>query len=279
MFAYLDSWVPPVLPDSNAAPVYEVPDHGPITSRADPPEGGDADQEELRQDMVRKAIALIEALGRSNELAGLSGAARHYRTQIDRDMATIRLNLLYFAANSLRVAYEADAKAVEQGRTTDQLPPKVVAALADLVETHGLFFMGFPNAADVHAKALSGLTGVRKPSLVALAEPLVTSLDGAAGVLTPEDQQAMADDLAGAKGAGLSAEIAERRLVGRLTNMLGAIGRKVYFAAQAGTGLVMAHDIPAWIIGERTVILTFLKSAQGVFAAWFDVVAQFLMRL
>lgn len=279
LFAYLETWVPPVPADVPDAPTYEVPDHGPITSRADHPEGGDAEQEELRQDLLRKASVLIEAIGSSNELSILSGAARHYQAQIARDLPSIRLNLLYSAANSLRVAYEANQRATEESRYNDQLPPRAAAALADLVETHSLFFMGFPNAVEVHARMLSGLTGARNRSLLAQAEPLVQALEGKPTVLDPEDQQAMADDLAGAKGEGASAEIAERRLVGRLTNMLGAVGRKVYFGAKAGGAMILSYDIPAWLLGEKTVILTFLKSAQGVFAAWFDAVVQILIRL
>jgi hypothetical protein len=45
-----------------------------------------------------------------------------------------------------------------------------------VVQTHGLFFMSFPNAANIHAQMLAGLTGARHPEEVAAAAPLVQSL-------------------------------------------------------------------------------------------------------
>ena len=243
LFAALEGWVPPVPQDSHLAPSYTVPDSGPISSGDDPPEGGDPDQEELRQDLMRKSALLVAAIGNSNELAVLKGAAEHYQRQIDKPMARIRVGLLYSAANSLRVAYEADLRADQMARLNDLLPPDVAAPLRDLVETHALFFMGFPNAAKVHQTMLAGLTGGRDRAQIALAEPIVRAFDGKSQVLDPEDQQALTDDLAGAMGEGPSAEIAERRLVARLWNIVGAVGRKVYALRKSGHKIVLGHDI------------------------------------
>lgn len=279
LFAYLEDWVPPVPADSPYAPAYDVPDTGPITSRADPPSGGDEDQEELRQDLIRKASILIEAIGSSNQLSILSGAAQHYQTQVSKDLPRMRLNLLYSAANSLRVALEAHEKAKENALFNDELPPVAAAALTDLVQTHALFFMGFPNGAEVHQTMLSGLTGTRNRAAVEAAEPLVTALEGKDTVLAPEDQQALQDDLAGAKGEGPSAEIAERRLVGGIRNFIAAVGRKAYSAAKGGTALLLAHDIPAWILGNQTAIGAVLKSATIAAEPWFAWLMQQLLVL
>ncbi len=279
LFAALEGWVPPVPQDSGLAPSYSVPDSGPITSGDDPPEGGDPDQEDMREDLMRKSSLLVAAIGNSNEMAVLKGASEHYQRQIDKPLARIRVGLLYSAANSLRVAYEADLRADQMSRLNDLLPPDVAAPLKDLVETHALFFMGFPNAAKVHQTMLAGLTGGRDRAMIALAEPIVQAFDGKSQVLDPEDQAALADDLAGAKGEGPSAEIAERRLVARLWNIVGAVGRRVYpYRKKLGEALLSA-DIIAFILGNQTVIGTFLKSAQGAAAAWFDALAQFLMKL
>jgi hypothetical protein len=279
LFAALEGWVPPVPQDSGLAPSYTVPDSGPITSGEDPPEGGDPDQEELRQDLMRKSSLLVAAIGNSNEMAVLKGAAEHYQRQINKPMSRIRVGLLYSAANSLRVAYEADLRADHMVRLNDLLPPDVAAPLKDLVETHALFFMGFANAAKVHQTMLAGLTGGRDRAGIALAEPIVQAFDGKTQVLDPEDQMALADDLAGSKGEGPSAEIAQLRLVARLWNIVGAVGRKVYAHRKTGRELVLLHDIPAFILGNQTIIGTFLKAAQGASAAWFDALAQFLMML
>jgi hypothetical protein len=283
LFDYLKPEPPAVPEDSPVVPIYLVPDTGPISSTEDPFHGADDDLEHLRQDLMRKSALLVAAIGNSNEMAVLKGAAEHFQRQIDKQLVRIRVNLLYSAANSLRVAYEADVRADQLGNLNDLLPPRVAAPLKDLVETHALFFMGFPNAAEVQQTMLAGLTGARNLQQVALAEPIVTSLESKALVLEPEDQQALADDLAGAKGQGASAEIAERRLFARLGNIFGALGRKVYREmkdnAKPTTVVLIQYDIIAYVLNQQTFIGAFLKSMQGAGAAWFDVVAKFLMRL
>lgn len=127
-----------------------------------------------------------------------------------------------------------------------------IAHPKDLLETHALFFMGFPNAAQVHQKMLAVLTGGRNRADIALAEPIVLALDGKTQVLDPEDQNALADDLAGAKGEGPSAEIAELRLVAACGTSSGPSG---------------ARFTPAEKLGNQTIIGTFLKAAQGA-GAW-----------
>ncbi len=268
LFEYLKDWVPPIPADLPEAPSFHVPDQGPVSSGEDPPQGGDEDQEELRQDLVRKAAILVGAIGDSNQLAILAGAAQHYQKQVMKDLPRIRLNLLYSAANSLRTAYEANAQAIEQHRPNDQLPPLPAAALIDLVETHALFFAGFPDAADVHEKMLSQLAGTRNRKVVEAAQPIVESLARNPNVLDSADQEAMADDLAAAKGEGRSAEIGEKRLVARLVNMLSAVGRKCYLAGQAGTAVIMSHDIPAWFLNEKTAITSLITMAQGPYGIW-----------
>lgn len=282
LFDYLKTGRSPVPEDSTLVPAYRVHDTGPISSTDDPFQGGDEDQEDLRQDLIRKSSALVAAIGDSNAMAILKGAAEHYQRQISKPLSHIRVNLLYSAANSLRVAYEADLRADQLGNLSDLLPPPVSAPLRDLVETHALFFMGFANAAQVQQTMLAGLTGSRNPQQVALAASIVTALEGKSLVLDLEDQQALADDLAGAKGQGASAEIAERRLFARLGNIFGAVGRKVYREmrdnAKPTAIVLIQYDIIAFVLGQQTIIGAFLKSMQGAGAAWFDVVAQFLMR-
>ncbi len=274
LFEYLKDWVPPVPEDSDQVPGFVLPDDGPIRSVDAAPEGGDEDQLDLQVDLRRKVGLLIEAIGASNELAALKGSATHYRGQIDKPLAKIKLQLLYSAFNTLRVAYEAELAAQAAGRSTDYLPPLIAAPLKDVVETHGLFFMGFPNAAEIHRKALSGLTGGRNPAEVAGAEAIVLALEGKPQVLDPEDQAAMADDLAAAKGEGTSAEIGERRVVARVSNALSAFGRWAYRmgkgGAKFGAGVIASHDIIQWILGNQTIIAKFLKLTQGSASGWFD---------
>ncbi|QCO56184.1 hypothetical protein EOK75_10870 [Pseudorhodobacter turbinis] len=274
-------WVPPgeVVADAPLAPGYVLPPDGPMRSQDSAPIGGDEDQEGLREDLVDKAATLIEAIGASNEWAALRRSAERYRTQIAKPLAEIRLKRLYSAGNTLRVAYEADAKAEKHGRFNDVIPPLIAAPLQDVVETHGLFFMGFLNGADIHAQMLAGLTGQRRPDEVAAAEPLVTSLEDKPLALDVEDQAAMADDLAAAKGEGPSAEIGEKMLRGRVWNMLGAAGRAVYAAGKGGTTVILSHDFLQWLLGNETLIKGWLQIVQGSASGWFTNMMQVLREL
>jgi hypothetical protein len=273
LFDLIDaSWTPPeeVAADTPLAPSFTLPADGPMQSQDAPPLGGDEHQEDLRQDLMRKIGGLIEAIGQSNEWAGLRASASHYRDQIINPLPDLRIKRLYSAGNTLRVAYEANAQAETLGRLNDMMAPLVAAALQDVVETHGLFFMGFPNAAEVHAQMLAGLTGQRHPVEVAAAATLVQSLEDKPRALDPEDQAAMADDLAAAQGTGRSAEIGEQSLRGRLWNMLGAFGRKVIMLGTAGAGTLATHYFIVWVQANEAAILVWLKLTQGAASGWFS---------
>lgn len=280
LFDYLEGWEPPVpaLPpaDRTDVPAYELPDQGAMRS-LDPALGPVTDeQEELRQDLVGKANRLIAAIGQSNELADLRGIAEHYLGRISRPLSDVRLQSLYSAANALRTAYEANEQAEREGRLNDILPPKIAGAVKDIVEVHALFFMGFPEAAAIHDRIMSGLTGRRQKESYEDEEQIVQSLKDSPKALDPVDLEALEDDLAAAKGAGPSAEIGARRLKGRLWNMLGAGGRWVIGRFKWGVSSIARHDFVAWLMGNQTVIGKWLEWAQGPGAVWFRRVIEML---
>jgi hypothetical protein len=282
LFDLIDAgWLPPgeITSDTPTAPSFTLPPDGPMQSQDAAPIGGDEDQEDLRQDLLRKISNTIEAIGTSNEWAGLRASAEHYRTQITKPLPDIRLKRLYSAANTLRVAFEANTQVETLGRNTDLMPPLVFAALQDVVQTHGLFFMGFPNAAEIHAQMLAGLTGARRPAEVAAAAPLVESLENKPRALDAEDQAAMADDLAAAKGEGPSAEIGENSLRGRMWNMLGAFGRKVVALGSAGIATLSGHYFILWVQANEAAILAWLTLTQGAASGWFATVMAILKGL
>ena len=68
-----------------------------MQSQDTPPLGGDEDQEDLRQDLMRKVGGLIEAIGPSNEWVGLRASASHYRDQIIKPLPDLRIKRLYSA--------------------------------------------------------------------------------------------------------------------------------------------------------------------------------------
>ena len=188
---------------------------------------------------------------------------------MDRPLNKFKLGILYSAFNTLRLESEAEKSAQAQGRVNDYLPPKIGAALVDLVQTHGLFFMGFPKAAEIHAQAMSGLTA-DPIALPSEARDIVAALIGEDTVLDAEDQAAMQNDLATATGKGPSARIGANRLRARIWNMMGAIGRASWKGGTWAAIVIAGHDLLAWLLSNQTIIAKFLTWAQGPAAIWFQ---------
>lgn len=275
LLAYLNRPTPPPADQDDVAPM-NVGDDGVVRSQDLAPNNShDADQEEMRQEVLRKVTDLIGTIGSSNEWAGLGGTAQHYKRQVDRPLDEFKLNILYSAFNTLRLAVEAEESAQAQGRANDYLPPKIGAALIDLVQTHGLFYMGFPNGADIHAQAMSGLTNA-PIDLPPEAREIIESLAGKDTVLDPEDQAAMQDDLAAATGEGPSASIGKIRVRARIWNMMGAVGRAAWKVGKWVVSTIAREELLAWVNGTRSVIGKFLTWAQGPGAIWFQQMLQAL---
>ncbi len=277
-FAYLrevgDNWPPNqngTPTDRLSAPIYTFPASGPIKSADEAPAGGDEDQDALREDLQKKAANLINAIGGSNELGQLREQVEHYQGRLAA--TPIRIKLLWAAANALRQAYEKDERAEVTARNTDLLPPKVSAALGDVVETHALFIMGFENAAALEQQMRDGLTGKRSPEQLATGTAIVTALDNRPDAIDADDYAALSDDAAAAQGVGDSAEMAENDLDNRLWNLLGAAGRKarvwVAMGTKGGGAALLGHDFIQFLLGNETLIMTYLRLAQGRAAEWF----------
>ena len=276
LLEYLNRVIPPPEDNSDVSEM-EIGEDGVLKSRSSTPnEVRDPDQEDMRKEVLRKVQSLISEIGLSNDGAKLSAAAVHYRDQVDQPLTNIKLGLLYSAFNTLRLAMEAEESAQVQGRLREILPPNMSAALSDLVQTHGLFFMGFPEGVEVHAKAMSSLT-TGSISLPPEAEEIVNSLVGQNSVLAKEDQAAMQDDLAAAKGDGPSAQIGAARLRGRIWNMMGAIGRASWKNGKWVASAIITYDLTAWMVGNKTIISSFLIWAQGPGAVWFRQMLQAVM--
>jgi len=265
-----DDWPPAELvpQDSPAAPHYVLDPDRPLHSLDTPPEGGDPDQEDLQEELRHKVRVLLETIGASNEYAPLKRSAETYMRQIDRRLSGIRLRILWSAANSLRLAVNANQRADDEGRINDMLPPLAAAALEDLVQTHGLFILGFPNAAELEAEMRSYLGRGRNPEQVEAAKDVVSALEGQDSAIEPEDNAALQADALAADGTGPDAEMAEISLFARLGNMLGAAGRAMRKAVVAGGGAVLSHDFIQFLIGNQTLIMKYLKLAMDQASAW-----------
>lgn len=272
-------WPPaPDIPaDRPDAPHYAVDADGTVRSTETLPTGWDEDQRALQRDLVAKSAALADATQTRNEreLVTLRQQAAAYRRIVSRKDDDLPLRRLWSAANALRHAYESGAAARAQGRDMETLPPFIDGLLRDLVETHALFIMGFPEAREMEARIRGYLDGRRDPDRQAAARDLAASLSGD-GILAPEDQAALDTDLATAGGDGLSAEMAEKVAHDRLSNILLAIGRSgwalvagcVTFAAGAATAGVVGNAAYAWLVTNREAALTFLGSLGPETAYW-----------
>ena len=266
-----DDWPPSELvpQDSPAAPHYVLEPDRPLHSLDTPPKGGDPDQVDLQEELRHKVRVLLETIGASNEYAPLKRSADTYMRQIDRRLSDIRLRILWSAANSLRLAINANQRADDEGRVNDMLPPLAAAALEDLVQTHGLFILGFPNAAELEAEMRSYLGRGRNPEQVEAAKEVVSALEGKDSAIEPEDNAALQADALAAAGTGPDAEMAEISLFARLGNMIGAAGRAMRKAVVAGSKAVLAHDFIQFLIGNQTLIMKYLKLAMDQASAWF----------
>ena len=280
-------WPPEIPPpaDHPGAPTYVLPLDGPMRSVPEPPEGGDADQVALQMELRQKVADLIEAAGHSNELliVRIKSSAVAYQRQVGRSLAGISIKLLWSAANSLRNGWETEQAATEQGRTNDQLPPVVAGLLRDLVETHGLFIMGFRNAAALEREMREYLKGARDPALLAAGQEVVAALGRRPGAMAADDLASLRENAETASGEGPSAQMAEIALNSGLWNALGAAGRKAWSFVRSNTKegavLIIGNDFIQYLYGNETLILKFLHLAQGPAAIWFPRLIEMLRGL
>ncbi|MEM0950055.1 MAG: hypothetical protein AAGK37_21855 [Pseudomonadota bacterium] len=232
----------------------------------------------LHEEVRRKATELIEASRQSNEYVLIRQTAEQYQEQISHPIEGINLRLLWSAANSLRRAKLADDRADRLHRDADMLPPKIGAALQDLVETHGVFIMGIPEAADLEAEMRSYLTGDRDHELRELGRQIADALSSEGAAVEESELDALQQDAATAQFDGPSGEMAEVALRSKLWNMIGAAGRTAWLATKKASGwasvTVLSHDFIQFLLGNETLVMSFLTIAQGKSAIWFPAMLQ-----
>ena len=264
--------------DVPSAPTYILTEGLPLHSV--PLIGADYDQStsELHKEVQRKALDLLEVSKTTNEFAYIRQAAEHYQVQVDRPIDEINLRLLWSSANSLRRAKLSDDRAEQMHRDSDMLPPRIGAALQDLIETHGLFVMGFPEAANLEAEMRSYLTGERDDELRDLGRQIVDALELNPSALAKDDLDAVRDDASASLFDGSSGEMAEIALRSKLWNMVGAAGRVAWGATKTGTKwgtiTILSHDFIQFLLGNETLVMSFLSLAQGKLSVWFPVLLQ-----
>ena len=276
--AYLKSlkeWPPvDVLPeDKPDTSRYTVPDNGPIQATGDPIGPNDPEQQALQNECREKIRALIGSVREGdNELADLVDNAKKYRNLIDEEPTVILASTLWSAANTLRARHEAHQSADEQARLNDLLPPATATALKDLLETHGIFFLGHPAAAEVERKRREFLSGPRNPEARGAAVELVASLVEAPKVLEPDAASPLALDAEAAQGEGPSAQMAETSLLDRLQNITGSVARKVWSVTKTTVSesykVAITVEVSSWLIAQKSVLMSFYTHLATHPPAW-----------
>ena len=155
-------------------------------------------------------------------------------------------------------------------------PDERVLTLNDLVETHGLFIMGFENAAALEARMRAYTEGPRDEVSRKAAQDIVVALRDRPAALAPEDYEALEEDALTAEAEGPYGAMAEASLIGRLWNMLGAAGRAARAVVRGGATVILSHDFIQLLLQQETLIGKFLQAAQGKWAIWFPRLMQAL---
>ncbi|MGV6840750.1 MAG: leucine-rich repeat domain-containing protein [Planktomarina sp.] len=146
---YARNWKPPVPEDAPFAPRYHMDPGGPITSDPINPSAAADEIAALKDICLQKATRLADTLNGNNEYAWINTAAENYVTQMQKPFTKLALQILFAHVDTLLLAHQQHMDATQEGRVNDVLPPKIAAALADIVRTHGLWWSGMPEAAQI----------------------------------------------------------------------------------------------------------------------------------
>ncbi|MEL7471181.1 MAG: hypothetical protein AAFN27_22195, partial [Pseudomonadota bacterium] len=275
--AYLRSRTPPEPSEPiETGPAFEAQDTGPILlTQSAMDASADPDQADMHDECRIKATILTghnQKIG--NQFPTLASSAERYSQLIHRSAADIGARTIWSAANTLRQALEAHLAAVEQGRPMEELPPEVAAALTDLVQTHGVWFLGHPGAAEVEARVRDYTRGPDSAQTREEAIAVVEAAEAAPNVVDPAAVEPAKDDIVASAGEGPAAEKAEKSLRDWTWNLIATASRYLWRATKiggtAGTGIVASHDLPAWFLGNETVLGTFAKHVMTNGPLWFD---------
>ncbi|WP_319528994.1 leucine-rich repeat domain-containing protein [uncultured Cohaesibacter sp.] len=273
--------IPKELP---GAPRYLVPDNGPIVEIGETIGLDNPEQQALQNECREKVRILIDSVQEgNNELGALVEAAKKYERLVIQDSTGILASALWSAANTLRAKHEAHKNAVIHSRINEELPPNTASALQDLLETHGIYFLGHPGAADVEKKMRDFLLGPRNPEAKEAADKLLASLEKAPTVLAPSATDPMLSDQYASNGIGPSAHMGEILLQQRLRNVFASIARKIWIFVKSKPGVaidaVIAADIINWFAGNQLWIVKFFEAVTGRYPIWIDQIIELISKI
>ncbi|MEM9060104.1 MAG: leucine-rich repeat domain-containing protein, partial [Pseudomonadota bacterium] len=271
--AYLRDRKPPEPAEPlDTGPEFEAQDDSPILlAQPAMDQGDDPDQAEMQKECRRKVTVLTEHSQKiDNQFPTLVNSAERYSQLIHQSAAEIGARTIWSAANTLRQALEAHLAAVKQGRQMDELPPEVAAALKDLVETHGVWFLGHPGAVEVEERVRAYTRGPDSARIRDEAIAVVTAAEEAPSVVDPAAVEPARDDIIASEGEGPAAEKAEKSLRDWTWNLIAVAARRLYKATKWGGGTVASHDLIQWFVGNETILGNFAKQVMTNGPLWFD---------
>ena len=271
--AYLRSRTPPEPSEPvETGPTFEPQDDGPILlTQSAMDASADPNQADMHDECRIKATILTghnQKIG--NQFPTLASSAERYSQLIHRAAADIGARTIWSAANTLRQALEAHLAAVEQGRPMEELPPEVAAALKDLVETHAVWFLGHPSAAEVEARVRDYTRGPDAARTRDEAIAVVEAAETAPNVVDPAAVEPAKDDIVASAGEGPAAEKAEKSLRDWTWNLIAVAARHLWKVTQWGGTALAGHYLIQWFVANEAALGAFAKHVMTNGPLWFD---------
>ncbi|WP_421704504.1 hypothetical protein [Aliiroseovarius sp.] len=265
------------------AQTFVVPDNAPVELKAQ--QLGELDETglELKNHCIEKTERLIEACKRSNQCAVLSDRLERYRAQLARPISETTLSGLWSTGNALRSAYEAHDLAQKQERTAEVLPPFVAPDLLDLLETHGVFFLGLPGALELESLKRNFLDVAPHSRGDRPTKAVILDLDLSEGVLHADAKSYLNSVMLDEQVPTGSKAISDHEADGAVWNFLAKIVQKVWRVgaqvSQIGVEAILAHDIVSWIMNGKTILESFLVYMSGKIPIWWPKFVELLETL
>ncbi len=265
-------------------PEFVVDDFGPI-KLVDPPlvESDDADQRELQEECRRKAAELLRIVELAANISpDLPATAQRYSDLIDGNPSLIGARRIWSVANSLEAALDVHNGAVENDRPSEELPATIASKLADLAETHRVWFLGHPGARDVelranrHAKRVDSRE--RRNAAILVVEAAEASSAVANDATAPARENIHTSVLDTPAGVAALGELEEWTW-----NFIASVVRKAWRLAKDPPGgfvsqTVAGHYLIMFLVSNDEVIRQYLQNIMSQGPLWWEALSNSLRR-
>lgn len=266
-------------------PEFIVDDHGPI-KLVDVPlvKSDDEDQLELQEECKRKVEELLGIVDLAANVApNLTHTAQKYRELISSDASSIGARKIWSLANSLEATLEVHDHAVRNDRSSDELPSTVAAKLADLTETHRVWFLGHPGAREVEQRANRHIkqkdSRERRLAAISIVEVAESSTAVAIDATSAARENIQTSDLDTPAGVSALGELEEWAW-----NFVASVVRKAWRIAKDPPGGFVGHGVAGFYLFKfltinEQVIGLYLQNVMAQSPLWWESFCMTLRRL